>query len=203
MTFIETVPEDAATGPTARLYAEDAAARGYVPNYTRLFALRPEVYAAWKQLIRAVASGLDTRRYELATLAAARSLRSTYCAMAHGLVLRERFFDAETLLGIASAHATAGLDPVDVAIMDFADHVARDASSISREDVERLRGVGLSDDEIFDVALVAAARCFFSTVLHAMGAQPDLALRASLEPPVRDALTVDHSTLQRPTAGGC
>jgi AhpD family alkylhydroperoxidase len=59
-----------------------------VANYTRVFALRPEVLAGWAQLNGAIKHGLDLRRYELATLAAARALRSTYCAMAHGRVLR-------------------------------------------------------------------------------------------------------------------
>jgi hypothetical protein len=34
---------------------------------------------------------MDLRRYELATLAAAMRLRSSYCALAHGKELAERF----------------------------------------------------------------------------------------------------------------
>ena len=44
MTFIETVPEDQATGATAELYASDDETFGYLPNFTRAFSLRPEVY---------------------------------------------------------------------------------------------------------------------------------------------------------------
>ena len=40
-----------------------------------------------------IAGGMDTRRYELATLAAARELRSSYCSLAHGKILAERFLD--------------------------------------------------------------------------------------------------------------
>ena len=40
-------------------------------NYERAFAERPEVYAAWVQLNSAIKAGMDLRRYELATLAAA------------------------------------------------------------------------------------------------------------------------------------
>ena len=40
-------------------------------NYERAFAERPEVYAAWQQLNGAIKQGMDLRRYELATLAAA------------------------------------------------------------------------------------------------------------------------------------
>ena len=51
---------------------------GHVANLTRLFAYRPEVYRAWRQLNAAIKANIDPRRYELATLAAgARRLFST------------------------------------------------------------------------------------------------------------------------------
>ena len=55
-------------------------------NHERAFAERPEVYAAWQQLNGSIKAGMDLRRYELATLAAARRLRSSYCCLAHGSV---------------------------------------------------------------------------------------------------------------------
>ena len=46
-------------------------------NLERAFDDWPEVYAAWAQLNGAIKAGMDLRRYELATLAAARRLRSS------------------------------------------------------------------------------------------------------------------------------
>lgn len=132
---------------------------------------------------------MDPRRYELATLAAARALRSSYCMLAHGKVLLDRFYDAEALRAIAGEHGSAGLDEVDVAVMDLAAKVATDATSVTREDVGRLLDRGLTQDEVFDVVLAAAARCFFSSTLDALDVQAD-ATYAGLEPQLRDALTV-------------
>ena len=84
-------------------------------NYERAFAERPEVFEAWGALNGAIKAGMDLRRYELATLAAARRLRSSYCCLAHGKVLHERF--AEPVRDIALDHRSAGLDAVDVAVM--------------------------------------------------------------------------------------
>jgi AhpD family alkylhydroperoxidase len=56
-------------------------------NYERAFEPRPEVYAAWASLNTAIKDGMDLRLYELATLAAARRLRPSYCALAHGKTL--------------------------------------------------------------------------------------------------------------------
>jgi uncharacterized peroxidase-related enzyme len=156
-------------------------------NYERLFAKRPEVLDAWGQLNGAIKAGMDLRRYELATLAAARRLRSSYCCLAHGTVLMERF--GEPVREIALDHRDAGLDEVDVAVMDFAERVVDDASSIGEGDLQRLRDHGLSDTDILDVALAAAARCFFSKTLDALGVQPDAKYR-ELEPELREALVV-------------
>jgi uncharacterized peroxidase-related enzyme len=156
-------------------------------NMELAFAERPDVYAAWGQLLGAIKANMDLRRYELATLAAARRLRSSYCCLAHGKVLLEDF--GEPVREIALDHRAAGLDEVDVAVMDLAERVADDATSIGDADLQRLRDLGLSDAEIMDVVLAAAVRCFFSKTLDALGVLPDAFYR-ELEPDVREALVV-------------
>ena len=156
-------------------------------NLERAFDDRPEVYAAWVELNTAIKAGMDLRRYELATLAAARRLRSTYCCLAHGTVLREQF--GEPVAAIARDHRTAGLDEIDVAVMDLAERVVDDATSIGDSDLQPLRELGLSDTEIMDVVLAAAARCFFSKTLDALGVRAD-ATYAELPAEIRDPLVV-------------
>jgi alkylhydroperoxidase family enzyme len=156
-------------------------------NYECAFEERPEVYAAWQQLNGAIKAGMDLRRYELATLAAAQRLRSSYCSLAHGTVLRERF--DEPVLDIVRDRRSTGLDEVDLAVMELAERVVDDATSIGDADLQRLRDLGLSDAEIMDVVLAAAARCFFSKTLDALGVRPD-ASYSELEPELRAALVV-------------
>jgi alkylhydroperoxidase family enzyme len=156
-------------------------------NLERAFEPRPEVYAAWRQLVEAVKSGMDERRYELATLAAARRLRSSYCSLAHGKVLLEQF--GEPVREIALDRRAAGLDEVDLAVMDLAERVVDDATSITDADLQRLRDLGLSDEDIMDVVLAATIRCFFSKTLDAMGVLPDAEFR-ELDPELQAALVV-------------
>jgi alkylhydroperoxidase family enzyme len=153
-------------------------------NLERAFGLRPEVFAAWQQLVTAVKATSDERRYELATLAAARRLRSSYCSLAHGKVLAEQFYDFESVPALPDR-----LDAADRAIMAFAEQVVTDATAITQADVDVLRGHGLSDGEIFDVVLAATIRCFFSKTLDALGVQPDAEF-AELDPAFLEALTV-------------
>jgi uncharacterized peroxidase-related enzyme len=196
MTFTQTVPPAQAQGAVADMYESDRATFGDLPNFTQAFSLRPGVYAAWRALLGAIRADMDARRYELATLAAARRLRSSYCSLAHGAVLAEQFLDADAVRAVVADHHGAGLDPVEVAVMDLADKVAADATAVTEGDIDNLRSLGLPDAEIFDVVLTAAARCFYSKTLDAVGVQPHVKY-ADLEPSLRDALTVG-----RPIAAG-
>lgn len=162
-------------------------------NLERAFDERPEVYAAWAQLNGAIKAGMDLRRYELATLAAARRLRSSYCCLAHGSILLDRF--GEPVAAIATDHHAAGLDETDVAVMDLAERVVDDATSIGDSELQPLRDLGLSETEIMDVILAAAARCFFSKTLDALQVLPDASYR-SLAPELQDALVVGRPIAQ-------
>jgi uncharacterized peroxidase-related enzyme len=172
--------------PSARL----AHNPGMTTNYERAFAERPEVLAAWVELNNAIKARMDLRRYELATLAAARRLRSSYCCLAHGSVLLERF--GEPVLEIARDHRNANLGELDIAVMDLAERVVDDATSIADSDTQRLRDLGLSQTDIMDIVLAASARCFFSKALDALCVQPD-ANYGELPAELREALVVGRA----------
>lgn len=191
MSFIRTVPVSEAAGDVRRMYEQSQTRLGYVPNYAKAFSLRPQVMDGWAGLQKSIRSTMDPKRYELVTLAAARALRSSYCSLAHGKILESEFFSAEEVTRIARGEKEP-LEPAEAAILTFAEKVARRADSVTREDVDRLRSHGLDDGEIFEVAAAAAARCFFSTLLDALGAEPDQSYE-ELPAGLREALTVGRA----------
>jgi len=156
-------------------------------NAARAFDSRPDVLAGWVQLNGAIKANMDLRRYELVTLAAARRLHSSYCSLQHGRVLVDQF--DEPVREIALDRRAAGLDEVDLAVMDLAEKVVDDASAIDDDDLRPLRELGLTEPEVMDVVLAAAARCFFSKTLDGLGVRPD-ASYAELDPSVREVLVV-------------
>lgn len=187
MSFIVTVAEDRATGAVAAMY-DRVRGTGALPNWAYLFSPKPELLDGWQALLGAVKAGQDLRRYELATLGAARALGSSYSCLAHGQVLLDDGLAAETLREIAETGTSAALAPAERAILAFAAKVAGDAGAITADDVQALRAEGLTERDILDVAATAAARCVFSKLLDALGARPDAAFRA-LPDPLRTALT--------------
>jgi uncharacterized peroxidase-related enzyme len=171
--FIDVVTEESATGETADYYASQRAAWGFLPEYVYAFGGRPDVAAAWNTLNYAIRSGMDRRQFELATIAAARVLRSTACTVAHSKFLRDVCDDQATLELIAQDPTGGALEPRDRVIYQFAAKVATDASSIAQTDVDELRAAGLNDADVVSIVYAAGARAFFTKVLDGVGVQPD------------------------------
>ena len=78
MAFIRTVSETEASGKLRELYAGNVANRGSVRNSMKALSLRPEAIDAWQKLLSAIRAPMDSRRYELVTIAAAAALRCSY-----------------------------------------------------------------------------------------------------------------------------
>jgi uncharacterized peroxidase-related enzyme len=188
MSILKTVPESEATGYVAEVYSEDLDEYGYVAAHTKVMLLNPEVYAAWEGLITAIARPMDKRRYELVTLAAAQGAKSEHCRLAHGRKSL-KYIDEDELVRIAADYRSAGLSDAEVTMMEFAEKVSGDSSSMTDDDSERLRSVGFSDREIVDIALAAAARNYYSRAVQALAI--DLDEMPGMSPRLRSAL-VDH-----------
>src|SRR5215471_9437079 len=145
MPYLHTVPPEDAAGEVKAMYDQDLAARGYVANYARAFSVRPEVFAGWLALKDAISSEMDPRLYELATVAAATAIRSSYCSLVHGQILATSHYQPDTVASIA-ANETAGapgaLDAADAAVVRFARKVVMEADKVTQEDIDELRDLG-------------------------------------------------------------
>ncbi len=188
--FIDAVSEDAATGALAEYYQQQRSVWGFLPNYAGAFSTRPDVAQAWNTLNAAIRRGMDRRRFELATIAAARALHSTYCTAAHSKFMRDACGDEATLRSIAQDPTGAALSPQDRAVYQFAARVAADAASIDQSDIDQLRAVDLSDADIADIVFAVSARSFFTRVLDGLGAQLDAETAETFSPGLLESMVV-------------
>ena len=188
--FIDAVPEDAATGALAEYYRQQRAGWGFLPNYAGAFSTRPEVAQAWNALNLAIRNGMDRRRFELATIAAARASHSTYCTAAHSKFMRDVCGDQTTLDLIAQDPTGASLSTEDRLVYRFAAKVATSAESVCQEDVDELRDIGLSDADIADLVFAASARAFFTRVLDGLGARLDAETAQTFRPELLESMIV-------------
>ena len=88
-------------------------------------------------------------------------------------MLRKNSFSIEQLRALTADYHNAGLEPTEVVMMDYAQKVALHAYEVTAADIGALREHGFGDAEILDITLAAAARCFFSKTMDAVGAKPD------------------------------
>jgi uncharacterized peroxidase-related enzyme len=195
--YIETISEHAATGATTEYYRQQRDSWGFLPNYAGAFGHRPDVAQAWNALNLAIRGGMDRRRFELATIAAARALHSTYCTAAHSKFLRDICGDETSLHRIAQAPDGETLDEQDRAVYRFAAKVATDAASVEQHDVDQLHAAGLSDADIADVVYAAAARCFFTRVLDGLGAQLDVQIAQAIDPDLYASMVVGRQAADK------
>lgn len=185
--FIHTIRESEAVDKLREVYEADRKTHGFVPNHAIVFSLRPEVLEAWRAFQASIRKNLRLRRYELVTMAAAIALHCRYCLLAHGTVLIKNGMSVEQLRALLTNFHNAGLEHLEILMMEFAQKVTRSANEMTQADVDLLRGAGLADVEILDVTLTATMRCFASKTFDALGAEADAAY-AGLEDQLSDLL---------------
>lgn len=192
--FLKTITEDEAKGRIAEIYDKARAQLGFVMEATKCFTARPDllpIYTDFNDQMRAGFS-LGMREWRLITLIAAKQIPSTYCSYVYAKQLTVDLGSKEAVLDLQQDFRNAGLSERDVEMLAYAEQIAIDASQITRADIDRLRAVGFSDQQICDIALCAAFRCFVSRFFDAVGAAPEAAFIDSDET-FRSALTVGRS----------
>jgi alkylhydroperoxidase family enzyme len=160
---------ESAVGHVAEMYRGDLDEDGFVYSHTQLMAMNPEAHEAFVALVRSITASIGPRVYELATLGAARAIRSPHCLLAHGRKsLRANLLDEAQLAAIGRGEGSGELTAADVAVLRFAERLSTDAGSMTDADTQILRDVGFTDRQIVDIALAAGARNYFSRVLQAL-----------------------------------
>ena len=186
MSFIEIIPDTEVSPEVQAMYDRQKSFWGFVPNYARVFCWRPEIMGLWAQLQAGIKRNMDKRRFELITFAAAHTLRSTLCSLAHGRALTA-FFSMEDVQLMARGASPASLTAAEAAMMSFARKVARGAFAIAPGDVTELKKHGFTDAEVFDIAATVAARAFWTGVIESLGVEAEPPL-LELEPEFRRTL---------------
>ncbi|MFY9637076.1 MAG: carboxymuconolactone decarboxylase family protein, partial [Cellulosimicrobium cellulans] len=83
-------------------------------------------------------------------------------------------FPEDEVAALARDYRTAGLTPAEVAMMEYAEKLSRDATAMTDADSLALRGHGFTDREIVDITLAAAARNFLSRAVLALAVDVDV-----------------------------
>ena len=149
---------------------------GFVPNVLRVMALRPDHLLGWNayydDLMRGE-SGLTKAQREMIAVVVSAQNRCHYCVVSHSAALRKLTGDPTLVDQLATNYRYAPVEPRERAMLDYAVKLTVDSSACSRDDVDALRGAGWSDEDILDIAEVAAMFNFTNRLASGLGWQPN------------------------------
>ena len=132
---------------------------GFVPNVFLALAWRPDefrAFFAYNDALMEKDGGLTKAEREMIVVATSAANQCHYCIVSHGAILRIRAKNPQIADQIASNYRKADITPRQRAMLDFAVKVATDSQGTATGDFDRLRGHGFNDDEIWDIAAIAA-----------------------------------------------
>jgi uncharacterized peroxidase-related enzyme len=113
-------------------------------------------FLAYHDALMEKESGLSKADREMIVVATSANNDCQYCVVAHGAILRIRARNPLLADQVAINYRKADITERQRAILDFAIEVSDDSRSIGDADLESLRSHGLSDEDIWDVAAIAA-----------------------------------------------
>jgi uncharacterized peroxidase-related enzyme len=136
---------------------------GFIPNVFLLLARRPaefRAFLAYHDALMDKREGLTAAEREMIVVAISSANQCQYCVVAHGAILRIRAKDPtiSELVG-ANWRKADNVTPKQKAMLGFALKVAQEAHMVSEPDRQALRDAGFNEEEIWDIAAIAA---FFS-----------------------------------------
>src|SRR5579872_5180127 len=132
---------------------------GFIPNVFLTLAFRPDefrAFFAYHDALMEKDSGLTKTEREMIVVATSIANQCQYCVIAHGAILRIRAKNPLIADQIATNYRKADITPRQRAMLDFAMKVSRQAHLISEADFAALAAHGFSDDDIWDIAAIAA-----------------------------------------------
>ena len=132
---------------------------GFIPNVFLMLAYRPaefRAFMAYHDALMDKEGGLSKAEREMIVVAVSAANQCQYCVVAHGAILRIRARNPLIADQVASNYRKADVSPRQRAMLDFAMKLSARAHEVDEADSALLRDHGFNEDEIWDIAAIAA-----------------------------------------------
>ena len=130
---------------------------GFIPNVLAAFAKFPKQFEGFTKLYNSLMlgeSGLTKLEREMIAVTVSSENHCFYCLVAHGSAVRELSNDPQLGERIAANFRSAELPEKQLELLNFTKKLTRDPSEISESDRTRLREVGYTDRDIWDISAI-------------------------------------------------
>ena len=130
---------------------------GFIPNVLAAFAKFPKQFEGFTKLYNALMlgeSGLTKLEREMIAVTVSSENHCFYCLVAHGSAVRELSNDPQLGERIAANFRSAELPKKQEELLNFTKKLTKDPSEIGENDRKKLRDVGYSDRDIWDISAI-------------------------------------------------
>lgn len=161
----------------AEIFAKNRERLGFVPNVFRTYARRPEHFRAFMQyhdVLMKGESGLTRAEREAIVVVVSAENACQYCVTAHSAAFRILGKDATLADQIAINWRTADLTPRLRTILTFASRVNETGFAASDSDIATLTDAGFTENDIWDIAAVAAFFGFSNRMAGTLDMRPNV-----------------------------
>lgn len=149
---------------------------GFVPNVFLMLARRPDEFRAffsYHDALMEKQSGLSKAEREMIVVATSSANDCLYCVVAHGAIVRIRAKNPRIADQLATNYRKAEITPRQRGMLDFAMKIATQPGTTESEDFEKLRGLGFSDEDIWDIGAITAFFALSNRMASLTGMQPN------------------------------
>src|SRR5690554_7531239 len=132
---------------------------GFVPNVFLALAHRPDefrAFFAYHDALMDKPGPITKAEREMIVVATSNLNQCQYCVVAHGAILRIRAKNPLIADQVAVNYRKADITPRQKAMLDFAVKVSMQAYAVGDEDMALLQEHGFDEDDIWDIAAIAA-----------------------------------------------
>ena len=130
---------------------------GFIPNVLAAFAKFPKQFEGFTKLYNALMlgeSGLTKLEREMIAVTVSSENHCFYCLVAHGSAVRELSNDPQLGERIAANFRSAELPKKQEELLNFTKKLTKDPSEIGENDRQKLRDVGYTDRDIWDISAI-------------------------------------------------
>ena len=130
---------------------------GFIPNVLVAFAKFPKQFEGFTKLYNALMlgeSGLTKLEREMIAVTVSSENHCFYCLVAHGSAVRELSNDPQLGERIAANFRSAELPKKQEELLNFTKKLTKDPSEIGENDRKKLRDVGYTDRDIWDISAI-------------------------------------------------
>jgi uncharacterized peroxidase-related enzyme len=150
---------------------------GFVPNVMRVLARRPaefRAFMAYHDALMDGQSGLTKAEREMIVVATSGANHCQYCVVAHGAILRIRAKDPLIADQLSTNYRQANISSRQKAMLDYAMKVSRQSAELDQTDREIAKAAGLSDEDLWDIASIAAFFAMSNRLASASQMKPNV-----------------------------